>query len=697
MIYTGRNNQARAPQGMVAEIINPGRSLLAKCLIKLLGQARDSSFRNDHQARDLYTRYDALDALAAFHKRITRTCLKQAESNFLDPVCTDPSNSAHQNDPDNIQVIELDDIYLSEQVIPLAESLTMQFADPLLRLEVCLEQFNKILPNKINTLGWHPLALLEAFLAGIKQLSIKVEGKIFLCQCFQAQLSNHLGDLYHQLNQILSDQGIVDDNPRLSKAVASNHRQRKKTIEDGAESRPNISAISTPQIDPFLLFHLAADAPGTGSILSAYQRAQIVGALSVVQRDCAMKNHTLSSNDIKVAIARVLYDSGTFNATELVKKEAMAIDFVERIFNTISEDASLHIAGKNLISKLQIPTLKLALLDFSFLQNPAHPARKMLNLLATCLINIVDKKDPVSLKLRSIVHHLLTHFDTDVSVFEHALSNIEKVAPRAKERADTGNKKTLSTADDNRRSAANGMVNHTINYHLKNNSIHRPAQRFIVNGWAPYMTKVYLEKGLKNQAWHRCTGLLTELIHASKIPAAQQDSATPSAYTEKLLNEIQQKLSDSFSAQSTELMAFNELRGKGNAPRSGRKESNVLSVDELCAGDRVTTNDTGANTTSTNSLQKLPSYLIPGTWFEIHSAKGEGKRILKLSSVLKETNQVLFTNRSRDEKLTIDLTTFLDDLERGQSKLFDDSNLFDRALSTVISNIQQAHQKHHSM
>ncbi|MEN8130974.1 MAG: DUF1631 family protein [Pseudomonadota bacterium] len=739
MIYTGRDNQDRNSQGMVAEIIKLGRSLLAKCLIKLLSQARDSSFRNDHKARDLYTRYDALDALTAFHERITTTCLKQAKSNIIDPVRTDPTDSAAQNDPWKIQIIELDDLYLSEQITQLAESLYTQFADPLLRLEVRLEQLNTISPNKLNILGWHPQALLEAFLAGIKQLGIKVEGKLFLCQCFQEQLSNHLGDLYQQLNQILSDQGIVDDNECLNKAVANKRRERKKKIEAGTgtmttsnppdsppsnskhrhlpkqhlplsqqarpESGPTTSATSTPQIDPFLLLHLAADSPGTGSILSAYQRAQIVGALSVVQGDCAVQNHSSNSDDIKVAVARVLYDSGTFNATELVGKEAMAINFVEQIFNTISKDASLYSAGKNLISKLQIPTLKLALLDFGFLQNPAHPARRMLNLLATHLVTVVDERDPIFPKLQSLVHDILNHFDTDISVFEHALSNIEKLRPKTNQWVRANKTKTPSMAGEKRRLAAKGVVIQTIKHHLNNNNIHQLAQKFIIKSWAPYMVKVYLEKGLKSQAWQRCVSLLTKLVHASQPSEAQQGPVTSADYTDELLNEIQQKLSNSFTAQSTELRVFNELRDQGNAPQpetnkldaqSGGKESVILSVDELCANDRVAANDIVANAEPESSLKKLPSYLKPGTWFEIRLTEGGGRRILKLSSVLEEANQVLFTSRSRDEELTIDLTTFLDDLERGQSKPFDDSNLFDRALNSVINNIQQAHQKHHS-
>jgi hypothetical protein len=77
----------------------------------------------------------------------------------------------------------------------------------------------------------------------------------------------------------------------------------------------------------------------------------------------------------------------------------------------------------------------------------------------------------------------------------------------------------------------------------------------------------------------------------------------------------------------------------------------------------------------------------------VFQAEDRPKRRLKLSAILRDTGQVLFANRSGEGELIIDLETFLEDLEEGQTTPIVESNLFDQALSSVIRNIREAQEQ----
>ena len=81
---------------------------------------------------------------------------------------------------------------------------------------------------------------------------------------------------------------------------------------------------------------------------------------------------------------------------------------------------------------------------------------------------------------------------------------------------------------------------------------------------------------------------------------------------------------------------------------------------------------------------------MPGVWLEIYQGEERAKRRLKFSKAIIETNYLVFSDRSGDYNFEIDLQTFMDDLSAGRSSLISESNRFDLALSSVISNIRSS-------
>jgi hypothetical protein len=229
------------------------------------------------------------------------------------------------------------------------------------------------------------------------------------------------------------------------------------------------------------------------------------------------------------------------------------------------------------------------------------------------------------------------------------------------------------------------------------------------------MVAVYLKKGPKSDSWKQAITYLTWLLAHPQDSESKQKSGAHITYENKMLSQIGARLSEIFPSHASAFRIFDEMQrqcniqqhqGRGTDHANSVRASPILSIEELCGDDNLRIENTVNQTSQTEALtthannknssktrRELPLALKPGTWFEIHIANGRGKRLLKFCNILEETNQALFSNRSGVTELSINLDTFLGDLKKGLSKPFDDSNLFDRALSAVISNIQEAHSK----
>ena len=85
------------------------------------------------------------------------------------------------------------------------------------------------------------------------------------------------------------------------------------------------------------------------------------------------------------------------------------------------EDRNLAAPIKGLIARLQIPILKVAMLDKSFFSKGGHPARKLLNEVANASLGWVPsdpngdvERDPFYFKIETLVARIIDEFVDDV-------------------------------------------------------------------------------------------------------------------------------------------------------------------------------------------------------------------------------------------------------------------------------------------
>jgi hypothetical protein len=109
---------------------------------------------------------------------------------------------------------------------------------------------------------------------------------------------------------------------------------------------------------------------------------------------------------------------------EMGSLDEMLVDIVAMMFDFILDDDDLPNAMKALIGRLQIPVLKVAILDRTLFSRRFHPARKLLNTLAEAAFGwdeVAGADDSLFRKIDELVHRVLDEYDDDIAVFSDVL------------------------------------------------------------------------------------------------------------------------------------------------------------------------------------------------------------------------------------------------------------------------------------
>ncbi len=117
--------------------------------------------------------------------------------------------------------------------------------------------------------------------------------------------------------------------------------------------------------------------------------------------------------------------------------DKLTIEIVGMLFDHVLQDKQVPSEIKALISRLQFPVLKAALLDAEFFASSTHPARRLIDRIASTAVGwepYGDENERYKNEVDRIVREVLQKFDKDVAVFEKLLGEFENfvgdISPR---------------------------------------------------------------------------------------------------------------------------------------------------------------------------------------------------------------------------------------------------------------------------
>jgi hypothetical protein len=197
---------------------------------------------------------------------------------------------------------------------------------------------------------------------------------------------------------------------------------------------------------------------------------------------------------------------------KLPDDDRQVLELVSMLFGNLLTDRNVSDPAKLLIARLQVPVLKMALLDPTFFRNPNHPAREFVNLITLLGTAHLSPESDTFHRMEVITDRVVNRFDTEPTVFIGALeelralekSDLNAFMEEEQERARQRRAELIARAREQVKAALLAALNGT--------TVSPQLQHFLQHGWGPLLVVKFLSHGRQSHAWTQAEQLLTRLI-----------------------------------------------------------------------------------------------------------------------------------------------------------------------------------------
>ncbi|HET8708373.1 MAG TPA: DUF1631 family protein, partial [Pseudomonadales bacterium] len=254
---------------------------------------------------------------------------------------------------------------------------------------------------------------------------------------------------------------------------------------------------------------------------------ELMGMLSSLQHHFnneAVVEDLRSYFDIRSLLERTLSSASRNDgkARSLGQADEDVINLVSMLFEFILDDPNLSNALKALIGRLQIPILKVAVIDKSFFTRAGHPARKLLNELARAGIGLhgskTEARDNMFRKIHSIVQRVLTEFQDDVGLFDELLADFAAFVNQENRRADLIEQRMRDAEEGKARSeAARAQVDACVRTRLHGQVLPQVVLKLLEGPWSNVLFLVLLKYGEESEQWKNAIGVMDSLVWSVQL------------------------------------------------------------------------------------------------------------------------------------------------------------------------------------
>lgn len=434
-----------------------------------------------------------------------------------------------------------------------------------------------------------------------------------------------------------------------------------------------------------------------------YNRQHVIKALSSLQ----MSYRPKYTPDQKTNINTDAFKSALMNSMAKLDNVAIpksmnqidskTINFVEMIFGAFLRDKNVSDAIKELLLLMQIPIIKVALIDNKFFNNEKHPARHALNSIAHLGIGIEDKENTVYQTMQYIIEQLLQSFDENMDVFKTTKLSFDRLAEIEKSKHEKTEKQTrqLITIEYTRQ-----LVLKELKYYTMGVSIPDSLQPLILSHWATLMYHRFINFGKDSIEWREAVGILRLLVKSFSPINTREDWLALRSIYKGIVNSVRSCLNDSRQNKEKTFIATSNLNNyytnkindsefyNENTSEDINETSDVAGGFNPSSLIDLELNPLEREADQPNSLvDTLPEMIKQNNWFEVFTDYSHPVRRLKLSVIMKEYAKLIFVDYMGNKVIEKDIEQFIIELRNDQSRQINDHSIFEYALSMVIISI----------
>ena len=448
-------------------------------------------------------------------------------------------------------------------------------------------------------------------------------------------------------------------------------------------------------------------------------------------------------NQLESLLGRASAKSGKARVVGEVDEDV--INLVSMLFEFILDDRTLPDSLKALIARLQIPMLKVAVLDKTFFSRGSHPARRLLNEIASAALGWVDQddaqRDTLYQRIDQVVQRLLNDFADDPAIFAELLAEFVAFTGDERRRSDLLEQRTRDAEEGRAKSElARQQVEQALNQRLLGKTLPEAVVRLLQEAWSKVLMLTCLKHGVESAQWQTVLVTMDELVWSVEPHDDPQARLRLLELVPGLLRSLREGLdsagidpfvtSEFFTRlEVLHVQAFQRFKrampvvvenAEASVPTLAEEAvqvlpaadvASVLPLLELPASAELEPVDEPAMVEVVEEIillapgerreQEVEAHLADddeallqvdglrvGSWVEFQEDE-EHKLRCKLAAVIKPTGKFIFVNRTGMKVLEKTRMGLAVEFRRNAIRLLDDALLFDRALESVIGNLRR--------
>lgn len=424
-----------------------------------------------------------------------------------------------------------------------------------------------------------------------------------------------------------------------------------------------------------------------------FPRHDVIEALSKLQPSykseyIAGQKTNINTDSFKSALLNSIAKVNPSAATRSVNQiDGRTIDFVEMIFGAFLRDKNISIAIKSLLLRLQIPVIKIAMLDTKFFYNHKHPARNVLDEIAHIGIGVDDPEDTVLKTIDLIINQLLNSFDKNIISFHTSLKALNRLRKIEQGKLDENEQQTKKNI---LKEHARQSVLTALQYHVGKTALPKAMQNLILKQWSTLMFQTFIHYGKDSDQWNETTNLLSKMMAGIKRAECHEDLYLIRDMQNDIHLEVENMLRETKINKELIHNSANALRitiRKNIALSEKYLETKAVDDNLNMSRQNIIDPEKQALKLAKDKIENMPENIKPGNWFEVFISETQSIRRLKLSVILTDSAKLIFVDRMGIKVTEKDAVEFSKEIKYKQSQFLADHSIFNHALSNVIMSL----------
>lgn len=710
----------------IAAIQEKSQLFLGERVISLFDDVDDALFELADEAgsaKEQHIYFDSMREIRVQRQRVESQFLVNLRKNFSEQAAAAGALGAERGRA-QLQLLESDALEELVAIEGMAKKAERQCVKQLWQL--CMVWQHSAGGDALSAaeLPMGPAKIAKAFSAACSGLDIDIKARLVLFKLFDRQIISKYGELFEVLQPLVVASGVAlqpsaESGGQADGAPEGLQRAAGEAAEAQAKQadRPAVELVNRLVDAMDEVFRQLVESESASlskpSFMVALQDMQNEQFSHLKNRSAA--NDGAAYEDISQTLISRLKSISRVNKGDVsalsLERDQDTVQFVGTLFQCMLDGDSLSDPLKRLLAHLQIPILKMAMLDKSFFSREEHPARKLLSAIVSAGIGwspvSTPEKDPFYTKLEELVMRILGDFGVDTQVFVDVLTEFLKFQNKAQRRAELVAQRTVS-AEDGRATAqvARGYISTLLEEKLSQFEHPPIARKVLEQGWSKVLFLSYVQSGPDSAAFKDEAAFVdrflwsvapsSEAQHRNELIAAlpvlietlrlgfnrvSLSSIETRNWFEQLERLHLAKLSRSRSAESA-----------SPSPATVAAQNDALEDLDAALSELDEPAASPAIEASEPALSPQLDSLCVGNWVDLRQDDGAMLRC-RLAAVINGIGKYIFVNRAGIKVAEFDVPALHAALADGGVILIEDDRLFDRALESVITNLRDMRDK----